>query len=371
MKWYLNKLNWLGISIIFTISLFIGHGIFTLIQQSKIDFKENIQRLFIQAISMEKDEKISRNNLFVATTYNKEKSSSNIIIENENGKTYIDKTPSLDDYTIAEKDERMLQTIFRIENPIQPTIIDSFFNAALSQQGISARTAVCYKDSIDHKVLYSITDTTSLSSAYATQEVTTGLDNEICLQGFIFISGWDMLGKAKGHVLVFLIAWIFIIGGISTFLVIYRKKKTPHSETETVTSVELPSLGQQDIIQLTPNVYWNINSSRLMHNNIEVPLTPQHTQLLTLFLNNPEHFATHEEIRITLWGKDGFINEKDRLDRAIARFRKALQSVTEIKIENDRGKGYILYIKDEGSKISKLPLEGLCKQEAVEIAQKA
>lgn len=112
MKWYLNKLNWLGISIIFTISLFIGHGIFTLIQQSKIDFKENIQRLFIQAISMEKDEKISRNNLFVATTYNKEKSSSNIIIENENGKTYINKTPSLDDYTIAEKDETYVANDF-------------------------------------------------------------------------------------------------------------------------------------------------------------------------------------------------------------------------------------------------------------------
>lgn len=360
------KIERLGIGALFVVSLLVVLGIAISFTQAKEHFDENVRRLFIEAIVMEKEKKVKESNLFIAFGASDEKETGYVTVENEKGKMYLNKPSFIGDYTIAEKNERAAQTYFRLKNPIRPAVLDSFFRIELAKNGLSTSTAVQYKDRVKGAILYSTSDTTSLKSAYATKEILTGIENEISLQGYVFVSWWEVLGKSKGRVWGLIISWILVIVFSSVSLLVYRKKEksvpTPGlilvSEPDSVPAPDpipftpeariltLAEISPQEhvIIQLTPDLYWDIKSSKLIHNGQdEVPLTLQFSQLMTLFFSKTDYYVSRDELLEFLGGKDSG-GVKDRLDQAIRRFRKALESVPEIRIENDRGKGYVMTI---------------------------
>lgn len=374
------KIEWLGIGALFVVSLLVVLGIAIFFAQAKEHFDENVRRLFIEAIVMEKEKKVKESNLFIAFGASDEEKTGYVTVENEKGKIYLNKSSFIGDYTIAEKNERAAQTYFRLKNPIRPAVLDSFFRIELAKNGLSTSTAVQYKDRVKGVVLYSTYDTPSLKSAYATKEIITGVENEICLQGYVFVPWWEMLGKSKVHILGLLIGWLLVVLFSFASFLLYRKKEksasaldlVPVYESDSVPAAELIPTVEFDlapvpdpipftpeariltlaeispqehvIIQLTPDLYWDIKSSKLIHNGQdEVPLTLQFSQLMTIFLGKADYYVSRDELLEFLGGKDSG-GVKDRLDQAIRRFRKALESVPEIQIENDRGKGYVMTI---------------------------
>lgn len=367
-KYKFNIVYCLGIVWISLVSLFFLHEISLNFKQSEVQFQNDISQMLQKAITLEKDKKVIDSKLLVLSSYSEEDTSRYIQVENKEKQYRVEKSSETKEYTITEKQERMLQTVFRTENPIQPVVLDSVFYVLLSPNIHPVRTAVRYKDNITGIVSCSISDTACLKSAFHTKEILTGIENEISLQGYVFVSWWEVLGKSKGRVWGLIISWILVIVFSSVSLLVYRKKVksvsipepiltpepvlTPEPasvpipfspEARILTLAELPS-HKQVIVQLTPELYWIVDSSSLMHNNVVVPLSPQLTQIFLLFLDDSEHFVLHETIMTALWGNKEYANGKDKLDKAIARFRKALESVPEIQIENDRGKGYVMTI---------------------------
>lgn len=360
------KIEWLGIGALFVVSLLVVLGIAISFTQAKEHFDENVRRLFIEAIVMEKEKKVKESNLFIAFGASDEEETGYVTVENEKGKMYLNKSSFIEDYTIDEKNERAAQTYFRLKNPIQPAVLDSLFRIELTKSGFSTSTAVRYKDHVKGVILYSTSDTPSLKSAYATKEILTGIENEISLQGYVFVSWWEMLGKSKVHIVGLLIGWVLVIVFSLTSFIVYRKKvksvlipdpilvsepdsvpaPDPIPFTPEARILTLAEISPQEhvIIQLTPDLYWDIKSSKLIHNGQdEVPLTLQFSQLMTLFFSKTDYYVSRDELLEFLGGKDSG-GVKDRLDQAIRRFRKALESVPEIRIENDRGKGYVMTI---------------------------
>lgn len=366
VKYKFSIVYCLGIVWISLVSLFFLHEISLNFKQSEVQFQNDILQMFQKAVTLEKDKKVIDSKLLVLSSYSEEDTSRYIQVENKERQYRVEKSSEAKEYTITEKQERMLQTVFRTENPIQPVVLDSIFYALLSPNIHPVHTAVRYKDNITGIVSCSISDTACLKSAFHTKEILTGIENEISLQGYVFVSWWEVLEKSKGRVWGLIISWILIIVFSSVSLLVYRKKvksvlipdpilvsepdsvpaPDPIPFTPEARILTLAEISPQEhvIIQLTPDLYWDIKSSKLIHNGQdEVPLTLQFSQLMTLFFSKTDYYVSRDELLEFLGGKDSG-GVKDRLDQAIRRFRKALESVPEIRIENDRGKGYVMTI---------------------------
>lgn len=98
-------------------------------------------------------------------------------------------------------------------------------------------------------------------------------------------------------------------------------------------------------VQQIGSFRFNRQNLSLQCNGIETVLTVQEAKLLQLLVEHKNKVVPRPKILTQLWGEADYFNGRS-LDVFITRLRKYLKTDPNVKIENRRGVGFLLKVKD-------------------------
>jgi hypothetical protein len=298
---------------------------------SKKKIVSDVEPLFKQALSQEQNRRLkdtkylySKENL-ISHDWPKEK----IVVITEQGEQVQTNIDSIRALPEEEKVKIFWETLLLDDYPINPDSLNASFQGILQQRDIPVSTAIRYTEVYKNKTQYSGTDSAFFASAYPLKEYKTGIFNEISVQAYIKIPLSTVVEKAGMGLGVPVFVWL----GIFAVYILYmynaiKKKKAAANLFEENQPGEL---------------LW-LDSERcyLHYKNQEAELTPMLTQLVSLFLKNPDYFVTKEEIVNELWKDIG--DPSNCIAQAISRLRGDLDCFPDLKIRTEKGKGYQIVV---------------------------
>lgn len=181
-----------------------------------------------------------------------------------------------------DKENRGIQTIMLLENPIKPEHLDSLFQTALKLIGISAPTAVVYFHNIPgNQPVHSVQDTTFYIYSFATEEIETAIDGSILLRGYIKLSWLDYIRYHSEFYSFWMGSGILIIALICYYRSVRRKKNTSSeiipapTMPELPTEPELPAESERPVKEQPTVVTYQPYSRTVTYGDMVVSLTPK------------------------------------------------------------------------------------------------
>ncbi len=324
-------------AVIFITAGFVFH---TLYSEAKKNCSDKLNSTFISAIHQEKEKRMDRDHLFFVHGKS-DASPDQIIIQQENETTVLEKPDSIKQLTFHEKQNHAEHTcLFLTNRLVNIHILDSIWHTELQKHQLSVQTAILYKDNINQNTRYSNEDFTFYTSAWRTPAITLGLRGEVTFQGFARLTLLSIVSKDSKRFVAVLIVWIVATGSFLLFM-LYRKKRV-HSPNPASETTGYPVKNQCLIME---HVLLDKDEYLVICDQTEIKLTRQMFQLFELLWNQPGHYASYQEINCLLFGKDDIEKVENRRAKAINRLRKELGSMSKLEIENVLFKGYKILLK--------------------------
>jgi DNA-binding winged helix-turn-helix (wHTH) protein len=263
--------------------------------------------------------------------------SSYITIEDEHQIRRIKKTDSLRQLSLMEKQNRAIQSVLMQLNPISVYALDSLFHLEWQKKDVSARTAVRYTNHTTGETLYSHPDTLFHASAFATEKIHTGINNEITLQAYTGIKPYDIVRHSVGTLGGMTLAWFMFV--VLWIYVTFRRKKALAAPS---IPDNHPPLVQPERTryQITAHICLDVDKQILTDHGKGIPLTPHFVQLLGFLYQCPNHYASYNDLISALYGE--ISGGKNRLSQTIKRLRKELECISGLTVKNIPGNGYQL-----------------------------
>lgn len=322
--------------------ILFASGEYYLYQKEKNTICKNIHPLFKQALSIDMNTRFHEQETSFFWGINEDSDSSDqVVVEDKNSTIIFDKKQEMKSYSMEEKQNIVIQSYLYTINPINVFKFDSIFCSLLSQNNIPALTAIRYTDNRNNTVLESNGDNLFYSFTYATDEVQLGMMQEMSIQAFVKIPLSTVISSVKTPMALWALFCIFITG-IVFFIQKPRKKRIsiiPHFisfkelETDKNVTQNLP-------IKISDDIFFDSLKGYIYYHERTIKLQKSQSDLLLCFLNAPDHFISNDQMEIKLRG--AILDNKTWRSQAIKRLREALAPVSEIRIDNNRGRGYTL-----------------------------
>lgn len=235
-----------------------------------------------------------------------------------------------------EKDYIIDQIYLLYKNPIRVTRLDSLYQTLLSEANIPAEHAVVYEtkegksssrpDSIFYRV------------AHPLKACVIGINREIVLQPYVRYSFLYLLRQVWPACLVCLIVWL---GCIGYGVMLHREKKRASFAVVPLSKASPRLLGIAD------HLFFDEANGILIYKEKQIELVQYRLRLFVCLLAHTGEYLSSDQLREAVW--EGRLAGKDALAQTVKRLRDDLASVPVLSIENVRGKGYILKIKERAA----------------------
>lgn len=258
---------------------------------------------------------------------------STTLIRTQDGVTVLNRKKQFLSEDPKDKVDHGLQSILL---RIKPVCVDSLavtFRKALEKEGIKDSVAVSYfHNAPGNRVEYSVSDTTLLRKAFATQLIETGVEGEILLRGYVWLPRFCNAENAKA----LFVGWscfVLLIGVV--FYFIWCKRRVS-DRIPVISGVE-----SQKLVYL-----YNTETRKLTNGDIQYDLPPLSGRLFQKLVEEIGHVVEYDELIHLLWGGD--VSGKPKLEQQIKILRKILKdSLGEnISIIAISGKGLTLEMKE-------------------------
>lgn len=269
-------------------------------------------------------------------------------------------------------DERFLtvmQSILYKQDPPQPAILDSIFQAELKQRNLDLLSGVMVIDNKRDTVYYSSEGVLQLTPVLD-EPLLQGLENEISLQAFTSSSAWYILRHMPNYYWYITGGWLLLVIGFSAFIP-YHHKRTKKEISyyvdqlmESLKPVPVESLEEPEIVSeelpleepllreeskgvvtLTSKLVFDTRTKNLFNNGSWVKMTEQQAKILAVFVEAPDYTILAEELRRKVWDV-GVVVSVSAFRQSISRLNKALEDIPELEILNLKEEGYCLKIKE-------------------------
>lgn len=245
-----------------------------------------------------------------------------------------------------------------MKKPIQVSVLDSLFRAALLDNGVDAQTAVCYTKMEKGKLTFtrSCQDESFYVTAIALSPVLIGSDElGLKLEGFVKFSFISLL-KSIPYLWGIFFLYLFVIILIFVFGLWIRKRNSSRL-LPTVNLIlpiqeivddreEIPFLSQTPPkwIKITEELLLDEESGILKYKDATAQLVQLRLSLFLFLLKGPAYYQSYEDLKKAVWENEKYDNV--RVNKMIGRLREDLEPIKIIEIDNIRNKGYQLIIKD-------------------------
>lgn len=308
--------------IIFMILLFCNKSIIKINTQTFVQ----IEKSFLKAIEIDSEKRLKDIEPIVTLGYRNLPDSlthqNGIIIRTDKGEEFIPHT--LEGIGVSKRMSIISQSVTAKYKPIQATSLDSIFQVELTDNGIHAHSLVRYQFNDD--VYYSNSDLKLLSSNIHTEEIITGIYNEIKLQAFISYPPLERLKEIRT-----ILSFFFCGLLISIAYLLLRKNKTSAvlpTKKEYAKEVQTPTYPLPPYtLEITEtfrveDIQFDFQENKLWINNNITKLTKQNIKLLKALLKAPDHYLKREEIYPYMW--NDYIQDYNKLNKCTERLRETL-----------------------------------------------
>lgn len=258
--------------------------------------------------------------------------------------TYHEKTGKEEELSVIEKTSNALHSYLYYDNPVNVTKLDSLFHSQLIENNIKAQTAVVYTDNPRQQTYKSREDAGFYKSAYITEAITSGVAQEVTVQGFAKVSFLTALSRSRSFIPLTIAG--LALSAFFFYLASHKKKKVNY-----IPVADLQEALQDDTIQihLVGDLYYDrhVKCFRLNNENIyNFETTP--AKVFESLLKGHGSFVSHKDLIDLCWDDPAsFQAKKKRLNQLILRLNHDLERVSCVNIQNVRGKGYRLIIENK------------------------
>lgn len=348
----INKLN-----VILSIVVFLTILIVFLSYRYAVHVKkEEVQRAFyLFKQSVEEEETLMQPEQIFRGDSKAELRSDSVIIETEKGRVLYERNEQADSLALIDKREWSFQLFMTYKNPNRAFTLDSIYQEQLRDEGIIARTAVCFSQGDS---LAGCSNEAVCRRGIALYPVVFGPKHDakrIELQAYVLFSSSYLISRMP-LIWGLILLWCIIV----SMYIWQRRKKMDHKEFVNP-ATPIPVMISSDVskgIEIAPNVFFNKKTGRLKGPNCEVCLTKNRLLAFICFLEAPDHTVSYlnfckEVLKRPLNEEDELTEENKMLNRAIKksmvqtikRLREDLNAFPEFSIENDSGSFYRLNVK--------------------------
>ncbi|MDR0845588.1 MAG: hypothetical protein LBN71_10225 [Tannerella sp.] len=301
--------------------------------------------LFRHVIDIDRNNRFQETGLPVYSGYvpNQNDTASYATIENKDHIRHIERTDSIRQLSYTEKQNLALQSVLIRVNPINVHKLDSLFRLECQKKDIPVRTAVRYTCHTTGETCYSDSDTLFYTSAFATEEIQSGIDGEITLQGFVKIKPSFVMRHTRGSLVKATLAWCMFVA-LAVYLPVRRRKKNHLLPPKTTIPLNQP---QKTRYQLTAKICLDMAQQVVIYDDKSILLTKHLALLIESLYNSTNHYAGHDDLIFALYGDDVIATAgKVRLLQTIKRLRKELSPISGLTIKNVHHKGYRLLLPE-------------------------
>lgn len=351
-KYFERRLKHLSLIILFIIFLIVSIvECLKISERNKSDFERLINKIWLETVRTDCYNRLGKSGEFFLQGKTNTSLSPTVSIQTEDTTIMMDKNRMSQSEDEIVKHDKALQTALLKQNyPVRVNQLDSIFRDFLEKDGFNnLKVSSCYYDIDGHLVDSSKIDISFGTKVMATNEIKTGLFDEITLRGYVVLPIFYFIKSAK----LFYIGWLCTVIFVSfIFLRLFQKKKisvnkevilseTPPLEEETI---------QDNILDKSPELSYDSVTRTLTYGTQSVGLTSLSGHLFLSLLQASGRTMEYDAIISALW-PDGS-GEKARLEQHCYILRRKLKEISEldISIETLSGIGYILHIP-EGTEV--------------------
>ncbi len=321
-------------------------GIFLLYSKIKTEFHHKINDIWNNAIAMDYSNRLSNIDNKVIRKANKNYSLyEKMYFESDDYLIELDYEDVEGDNQL-DREFKMYQTIMLVVNPLDIHKLDSLFNQLLAAAHINAKTAIIYtvldKGKMEEKIIsedHSLNNISFYEHAFATNPFYTGINNTICLQGFVEYSKKNFL-HFTGPITII---WIFIGFLIFTgfFITIKRIKKNQRKKRiEANNRLKEMIESEKKLIRIT----YHSRLREIETADDKIMLTPLQGKLFASLLANNKYFQDYETLYEELWGTKS--TDKKNLEQQRYSLEEKLRMIPGLHIITIPRMGYQLIMDD-------------------------
>jgi DNA-binding winged helix-turn-helix (wHTH) protein len=320
---------------------FLAYGIFISVYYigSTHDLLKKSSDCFSEAVNEDRIFRLREANIPIYANLSPEDTASQMTIEREGFSTiYKEKTDSIRQLSNTTILNHTTQTILLHKNPIHVNMLDSLFRTELQKENIKAQTVIQYTDNTTNKTYYSHGDSLPRKGFERLPEVIAGIDGEITLRASVKLSPAGIIRNAAPAMGGITFIWVILM----SVLIYFTLKKE-----NVATATEQPERNRGQSID---NLYLDADRDCLIYNQKEIHLTEQYIQFLSVLLNNPDHFASYEELIKKMHGEIGEKAGKERLSQLVRQMRtKVFVYIPEVELKNVNRRGYKVVLTEKNS----------------------
>jgi hypothetical protein len=310
--------------------------------QTRQILREKFSVAFDQAILLDMEQRSEGVPMVFFSDSSATSDENHFTVETEQGKTVYEKSERHKSLTRSEKTSYALQSYLQMENPVRVSQLDSLFRTELENVGIVAPTVVSYTDNQTgitrhNDVSSSHAGNAFYATALSTERRTVGIFDEISLQGFVKVKPMTVCRHVPLPFILLLAA--VTIAGLPVYVLLFRKGKTSLFSGET-----------------KPKGPFRLETFEraFSYPGGSVKLTGDMTfRLFACVWNGNNHFASYEDIALSLYGKGVDTGTgKRRMTQTVKTLRGQLKKCP-VEIENVELQGYRIVCGANGSYVSR------------------
>jgi hypothetical protein len=257
------------------------------------------------------------------------------------------KTDTFQLLSVNEKITVIKQSYLLGQNPIKVSVLDSFFRAELEKRNIAAPITVSCSNNLTKEIICFPIDPDAFRKRSGISRClmirrTTGLHDEITLQGFVRVSPATVFRNVPRS-FIFLFIGLCAVTGLLISAILCRKKKRSASLSVPETP-EIPPV--IDAGPPEPPFSLNPIDQTFSCQGKTIRLTRDMFLLFEAIWNSEQHFASYEDLCKILYPKMDMRTGKHRLFQLLCELRKTLDWQDAVIIENVSRKGYRIALSD-------------------------
>lgn len=340
--------------------LFLSH-VYVYYQTERAYFEKELCESFTKAIELDMSvrSKVLTKPMYIGQA-KVENEDSTIIVTAKSGRRAVEKKKNK---STLEKHMLFYQSILYEENPLQPDVLDSIFQAELKRKDIHLQSAVMLIDNLKDTVSYSIPDISRLTPVLP-EPALLGLGDEIAVQAFVASSSRIILGRMPLYYWYITGGWLLLVVAFFVFIP-YMHKKTKRTVSTHLAgqliefsqlekpprelTVEEAANPEGEEVQPEPDYFWltknlgfDSKSKKLFRSEVQIEMTSLQAKTLQAFIDAPDYFLSIRDICLKIWGNESVSNETIR--QCISRLNKVFEDIPELNIINHQGEGYRLLV---------------------------
>lgn len=310
---------------------------------------DHISNAFDAAIISDLNLRAKEANLLLSQGYSRRSATASHYFseERQNGQTVHEKNETLQTLPNQEKLNLAKQTYLSSKNPVNTAVLDSFFRTELEKQNIDIPVTVSFSNNRTKEISHypavpdAFRNRPGISRRLSIRR-TTGLHDEITLQGFAEISPATVFRYAPRSFIICSFVGVCAVAGLPVSTIIRRRRKRAVSLSAPETPESLPKTGA-DLPE--PSFSLDPIEQTLIYPGGKIRLTKDMFRLFETVWNSEHHFASYEDISGILYPKVDIHTGKHRLSQAVCGLQKKLGRQELVRIENVSGKGYRILSK--------------------------